>query len=114
MDPLYKDGQVVLYKDVLVINKYYFPLATSKTILVRDIDYMVLHPSDGVTHRWGVSAKYLNNWFPLDNNRKKKTKFIEIVLKGKKTRPSITPDFPEKVVQLICQMRNEGGAQASQ
>lgn len=45
----------------------------------------------------------MNNWFPYDGNRKAKTKFIEIVLKGKKTRPSITPDDPEKAFQVIWQ-----------
>jgi hypothetical protein len=50
---------------------------------------------------WGLSRKYLNNWFPLDNNRKQKTKFIEIVIRGKKTRPSITPDDPDRVFRLI-------------
>lgn len=109
MEPLYQDAQITLFKDVLVINKYYFPLATSKTIFIDDIDYLVLQPSEGVTHRWGVCRKFLNNWFPLDQNRKSKTKFIEIVLKGKKTRPSITPDFPEKVVDLILKSRTQEG-----
>ena len=34
---LYFDKQITVYKDLIVINKYYFPLATSKTILVKDI-----------------------------------------------------------------------------
>jgi len=57
--------------------------------------------SEGVAHRWGLCGKYLNNWFPLDTDRKNKTKFIEIILKGRKTRPSITPDNPDKVFQII-------------
>lgn len=111
MEPLYQDSQVVVYNDLMVINKYYFPLATSKTILFDDIEYIVMQSSEGVTHRWGVCSKYLNNWFPLDNNRKAKTKFIEIVLKGKRTRPSITPDSPEKVFELIWRLRTKEGQQ---
>lgn len=42
MDPLYKDSQVEIYSSLIVINKYYFPLATSKTILFENIDYMVV------------------------------------------------------------------------
>jgi len=98
---LYQDGQVVVYKELIVINKYFFPLATSKTILFNDIERVVLHSSEGVTHRWGITTKYMNNWFPWDNNRKNKTKFIEIILKGRKTRPSITPDDPDKVFKII-------------
>ena len=98
---LYQDSQITLYKELIVIKKYYFPLATSKTILAQDIERVTLQDLDGVSHRWGVCAKYLNNWFPLDSDRKKKTKFIELIVKGKKTRPSITPDDPEKVAKLI-------------
>jgi hypothetical protein len=62
-----------------------------------------------VTHRWGICPKYLNNWFSLDRNRKNKTKFIELVIKGKKTRPSFTPDFPDKVFKIIWEVRTEEG-----
>ena len=85
----------------MVINKYYFPLATSKTIMFEDIQRVTLYNSDGVAHKWGLTAKFLNNWFPWDINRKKKTKFIEIIVKGKTTRPSITPDDPDKVFEII-------------
>lgn len=100
---LYKDKQVTVYKELMVINKYYFPLATSKTILFKDIERLGLMSSEGVEHRWGVSAKYLNNWFPLDIDRKLKHKFIEIVIKGKKTKPSITPEDPDKVFGILWQ-----------
>jgi hypothetical protein len=30
---LYHDSQVTVYKELILISKYYFPLATSKTIL---------------------------------------------------------------------------------
>jgi hypothetical protein len=65
--------------------------------------------SEGVDHRWGICGKYLNNWFPLDSNRKNKTKFIEIVLKGRKTRPSITPDDPDKVFRIIWENHTPEG-----
>jgi hypothetical protein len=65
--------------------------------------------TDGVTHRWGICGKYLNNWFPLDSDRKNKKKFIEIVLKGRKVRPSITPDDPDKVFQIIWENQTKEG-----
>ena len=98
---LYQDSQVTIYPELLVIKKYYFPLATSKTILISDIERVGLYSSEGVAHRWGVCGKYLNNWFPYDGNRKNKTKFIEIILKGGKTRPSITPDDPDAAFKII-------------
>lgn len=31
---LYHDPQVTIYRELIVINKYYFPLATSRNILL--------------------------------------------------------------------------------
>lgn len=98
---LYTDKQVTVYKELIVINKYYFPLATSKTILFSDIERVSLLDAEGVNHRWGTCGKYLNNWFPYDSERKNKKKFIEIVIKGRNTKPSITPDDPDKVFLII-------------
>jgi len=39
---LYEDKQITLYQEMIVINKYYFPLATSKTILIDEIDRLTL------------------------------------------------------------------------
>ena len=63
---LYFDKQVLVYKDLILINKYFFPLATSKTIMFSDIESIALQSAEGVDHRWGITSKYLNNWFPLD------------------------------------------------
>ena len=98
---LYFDKQVTVYKDLIVINRYFFPLATSKTIMISDIEMVSLIDAEGVNHRWGTCQKYLNNWFPLDGNRQEKKKFIEIRIKGKRMRPSITPDNPDAVFQIL-------------
>ena len=94
---------------MILIKKYFFPLATSKTILFSDMETVGLVSTDGVTHRWGICGKYLNNWFPLDSNRKDKKKFIEITLKGRKIKPSITPEDPEKVFQIIWENHTKEG-----
>jgi len=38
----------------------------------------------------------LNNWFAYDSDRENKTKFIEFTIVGKRMKPSITPDDPDK------------------
>lgn len=43
----------------------------------------------------------MNNWFPLDRSRKKKTQFIAIKMKGKRINPSFTPDDALKVLNVI-------------
>ena len=65
---------------------------------------MTLIPTDGVEHRWGVCTKYLNNWFPLDSKRKQKKHFIEVILKGKKTKPSFTPEDPQKCFEVLWKL----------
>jgi len=91
----------MVYDLLIVIKKYYFPLATSKTILFKDIEKVALLDSEGVTLSWGICGKYLNNWFPMQTGRKNKTKFIEITIKGKKIKPSFSPDHPQKLFQII-------------
>lgn len=98
---LYFDKHVTVYKDLIVINRYFFPLATSKTILVSDIELVSLIDAKDVNHRWGTCQAFLNNWFHLDGDRALKKKFVEIRIKGRKMRPSITPENPEAVFNIL-------------
>jgi hypothetical protein len=75
-DILYKDKQVTVCKDLLIINKYYFPLATSRTILFSEIDQVILRDFKEHGPQWGACPKHLNNWFPYDAERPDKKKFI--------------------------------------
>ena len=109
---LYHDKIVTIYRDLIVINKYYFPLLTSRTIFVKDIQFVSLVPSEGAKHRWGTTPKFLNNWFPYDPNRYLKDQFIEIRIKGKKTRPSFSPENPQAAFAVIWQNFSEEGKKA--
>lgn len=66
---LYQDDGLILSNTYILIKKYYFPLATSKTILFSDVESVEINSTEGVSNRWGVSTKYLNNWFNLDGKR---------------------------------------------
>lgn len=44
---LYQDNQVTIYKELIVIRKYYFPLATSKTIMIEDIERVTMQSLEG-------------------------------------------------------------------
>lgn len=106
---LYKDHTVEIGDCYLRIFKYYFPLATSKTIMFTDIERVTLEDGIGAGQNWGLCTKYLNNWFPLDRSRKNKLKFVAIHMKGKKIIPSFTPEDPEKVIQVIYENFTEEG-----
>ena len=45
----------------------------------------------GVNNSWGMSMRYLNNWFHFDSERKDKDRFLSIELKDSNIKPSITP-----------------------
>ena len=66
-----------------------------------DIEKISIEDSLEAAQNWGICQKHLNNWFPLDRDRKKKNKFIAIYIKGKTIRPSFTPTDPQKVFDLI-------------
>ncbi len=69
---LYEDKYITITDFCLIINKYYFPLATSKTILFNEMSQITIEDGSNVSHRWGPSTRYMNNWFHLDNERKRK------------------------------------------
>lgn len=45
VEPLYSDSQIQVFREAILIKKYYFPLATSKTILFKDIEYILMQSS---------------------------------------------------------------------
>jgi hypothetical protein len=106
---IYQDKQVDVYPECIVIHKYFFPLATSKTIMFSEMDKVALIDSDGTDHTWGICGKHLNNWFPYDSDRKSKKHFIEITVKGEDIRPSITPENTDVVFQTIWENHTKEG-----
>jgi hypothetical protein len=106
---LYKDDGVTLTNTYIQINKYYFPLATSKLVLFDEIESVELNSTEGATHSWGTCTKYMNNWFPLDRKRSGKKKFIALRIKNKNIKPSFTPDDPDKVFQIIWENHTPQG-----
>ena len=101
MKVLYQDKHVTISDFCITINKYYFPLATSKTILFTEMSKITILDARNVNHRWGPSAKFLNNWFHLDGQRNKKDRFIEIEVKGSNVRPSFTPEDVDKAFNAL-------------
>ena len=97
MRVLYEDKYCQITVAYIIIYKYYFPLATSKTIMFEDVAKITIEDGTNVNHMWGPSPSYLNNWFHLDKQRKVKDKFLAIKMKGQKILPSLTPEDVRKV-----------------
>lgn len=85
----------------IIIYKYYFPLATSRTIMFSEMEKITLESCLNVRHKWGLSTHFANNWFHYDGKRRGKEHFIAIHIKGKRIIPSLTPVDATKVFEIL-------------
>jgi len=101
MTALYEDAGLMLDEDGITIRRYYFPFATPKRIAYSDIQGIDARPmgwASGKGRLWGASdPRY---WFPLDPQRGKKPTLLILDL-GRRVRPCITPEDPDKVIGLL-------------
>ena len=96
LQTVYQDNTVLITDFYIKIYKYYFPLATSKTILIEEIEHIVFKPHEKTDVWWGSDSKHLDNWFPFDTERKVKKGYFEIVLKKSSLKPSFSPIDTQK------------------
>ena len=101
MNILYQDNLITITDICIIVNKYYFPLATSKTILFSEISKISIEDGRKVNHLWGPSMKYLNNWFHFDNQRAQKDRFLSIEIKGSDLKPSLTPNDIDRAFNAL-------------
>jgi len=66
---VYGDRTVLINDLYIKIYKYYFPLATSKTIMFEEIDHIIYYPGEKINLAWGIPFDHMNDWFPLDGIR---------------------------------------------
>ena len=66
LNVLYEDKFITITDVCIIVHKYYFPLATSKTILFNEIKKISIEDGCNVNHKWGPSTRFMNNWFHLD------------------------------------------------
>ena len=100
-EALYEDASVRLDEDGITIRRYYFPLAGSKRIAygdIRGIKPEQMTFASGGGRIWGATdPRY---WFPLDIHRPRKQRLL-ILDVGARVRPCITPDDPDRVIELL-------------
>lgn len=99
-NPIYEEPTLRIDSGSITIKRYYFPLFSSKTIQFAAIESIAVRPTTFWTQWriWGSSN--LTNWLPLDTARPKKHQLIELNI-GKRIRPTITPDNPDRVASLL-------------
>ena len=101
MNILYEDEFCQVSDICILIKKYYFPLATSKTILYSEVSKISLEDGLNVRHKWGPSTHFLNCWFHYDAKRSVKEKFLCFKMKGQRIMPALTPEDPVKLFDIL-------------
>ncbi|WAC90597.1 hypothetical protein [Mycobacterium sp. Aquia_213] len=100
-DALYEDSGLRLDEDGITIRRYYFPLAGPKRIAygeIRGIKTEQMTFASGGGRIWGATdPRY---WFPLDIRRSRK-KTLLVLDVGARVKPCITPDDPDRVIELL-------------
>lgn len=94
----YDDGLVACTEDALVIRRYYFPLASSKTIPYSKIHSIESRPASR-GRVWGTGN--FVDWHNFDVGRPRKKTALAINL-GRHIRPVVTPDNPGEVIRVLA------------
>jgi hypothetical protein len=105
----YDDGGLRLDDQTVTIRRYYFPWAGPKRFAysaIRQVDVRPLNWLTGKGRGWGSAhPKY---WFPLDMRRATKTTLLVFDL-GRRVKPCVTPDEPDRVIALLRERVPVGG-----
>ncbi|MCV7439458.1 hypothetical protein [Mycobacterium seoulense] len=100
-EALYEDSGLRFDEDGITIRRYYFPLANPKRIRysqIRGVKAEQMTWNSGKGRIWGAGdPRY---WFPLDIRRPRKRTLLVLEL-GRRVRPCISPDDPDRVIQLL-------------
>jgi hypothetical protein len=102
---LYQDRWITCTDRDLIIRGYYFPTGTPKRIAYNDIHSVSSVPMgtfSGKGRLWGTAAP--RYWAHLDLRRPRKQTALVLDV-GRRVRPFITPDDPERVLEIITAHR---------
>ncbi|WP_020497432.1 hypothetical protein [Sciscionella marina] len=96
----YQENGITLDGHQLVLRRYYFPFGAKRIGYDRIRQARVTNPSR--LRIWG-SGDFVH-WYNFDARRPRKTTAIELDL-GRRCKPVITPDDPDKV---LAELRDAG------
>lgn len=102
METLYKEKNLQLTEDAIVISMYYFPMGTTKIIKWSDIKGIRQEPltfMNGKLRAWGMNMKAY--WFNSDWRAGKDQMFV--IDTGHFIKSAITPDNFEAVKKVFLE-----------
>ena len=103
----YSDEVIILNKDELTINKYYYPLKKKKIIKIGNINNIKLIEMDRMSGKYtfyGFCWKFY--WYHLDKKRPQKKYAIIINEKNNSITIGITPNDTQKCFQVLNYLYN--------
>ena len=103
----YSDEFIILNKDELIINKYYYPLKKKKIIKIGNINNIKLIEMDRMSGKYtfyGFCWKFF--WYHLDKKRPQKKYAIIINEKNNSITIGITPNDTQKCFQVLNYLYN--------
>lgn len=103
MTVLYEDKHVVLDDDAMTIFNYYFPMGSKRIPYYKILGFQDYHLGgmwSGRYRLWGTMD--FRHWFNFDPARSRKNRLICLET-GEWFEPTITPEDPEKVLQILRQ-----------
>ncbi|MEU8687360.1 hypothetical protein [Streptomyces sp. NPDC048665] len=98
---MYDDGLLACTDSELIIRRYYFPWGSAKRIpysQIRGVQWIPLDLRTGSWRLWG-SGDFVH-YFNLDTSRPRKRVALIVDL-GRRVKPVITPDEPERLVEVL-------------
>lgn len=107
---MYDDGGLLIDRDGVTIRRYYFPWAGAKRITFAEISGVGTRRIGWLTGKgrgWGTT--HPRYWLPLDLSRPHKDTLVVLDL-GRRVMPALTPDDPDRVVEIIRRAVRECGS----
>lgn len=97
----YKDPRISCDAEGITIRKYAFPFG-DKRVSYDEVKSWVIYPMTAMKGKWRIWGGDPTHWFHLDTSRPKKEKAIILDL-GKMTKPVLTPDDVDAMVEVLRQ-----------
>jgi len=97
---LYTDERLTADETGVTIRMYYFPAGSKRVEYseIRRFADLPMGKKNGQFRLWGSGD--FRHWLYLDRDRREKTRRIVLDV-GRRTRPVLTPDRPDKLVEIL-------------
>jgi hypothetical protein len=103
--PLYSDHLVTLSNDAIIFHRYYFPIYTSKVVLLSDIMSIVSKEPTLWNGKWRLHGSGdLKTWFPADFLRFRRKRIFFATLLTQRVKIGFTVEDSDQFEKALGHM----------